>query len=434
MAGNRRSADCVGTESTKNSGSLRVRRCGLAMSGALGAFVAAAAMATSSAAPATADVEDLLDPIIQPILASLTYSITTVDPSLAVDLTSWTDSALNSLNSLDLALPGADSATSAAAASAVESAVVSPTNGTYDLPLLLTGPYLDDPAVNASIAGGTATPLLVDTGSSGLILPYTDLGSSAYTPLEGLLNLGFPTGVGESEIGGVDYLYLTYNNVPVDYLNAFGTPDLSTDGPAGIEIYSYNPSEFSSFFTNNALQTYLSGNDVDGILGIGQDNAGPLSSPFLDYGGVEVNFPYVLDQNGLGFTGIDLVVTDQDPITGGVVNSGTSIISVLESANGGAPVQVTDNLDSAGGFGTIPSSLVPGDTIVPAGTEITVTNAAGQELYSYYTTDDYGFDAVSDSPTIVTGTSIDSGLIPFLHHSVYIDYGNDTTDISPFIP
>jgi hypothetical protein len=432
VAINRRTADCDGTESTKHSGSLRVRRAGVAMS-ALGAFVAAAAMATGSAAPAKADVEDLLDPIIQPILASLTDSIATVDPSLAVDMTSWTESALSSLNSIDLALPGADSATSAAAASAVESAVVSPTNGTYDLPLLLTGPYLDDPAVNASIAGGTATPLLVDTGSSGLILPYTDLGSSAYTPLEGLLNLGLPTGLGENEIGGVDYLYLTYNNVPVDYLNAFGTPDLSTDGPAGIEIYSYNPSEFSSFFTNNALQTYLNDNDVNGILGIGQDNAGPLSSPFLNYGGVEVNFPYTIDPDGSGFTGIDLVVTDQDPITGGVVSSGTSIISVLESADG-QTVQVTDNLDSAGGFGTIPSSLVGGATIVSPGTEITVINTAGQELYSYTTTGDYGFNEVSDSPTVVSGTSIDSGLIPFLHHSVYIDYGNDTTDISPFIP
>jgi hypothetical protein len=432
MGGNRRSTDCVGTESTKNSSNLRVRRCGLAMS-ALGALVAAAAMATGSAAPAKADIDAILDPIIQPILTSLTDSIATVDPSLAVDLTSWTDSALSSLNSIDLALPGADSATTAAAASATESAVVSPTNGTYDLPLLLTGPYLDDPAVNASIAGGTATPLLVDTGSSGLILPYTDLGSSAYTPLEGLLNLGLPTGVGESEIGGVDYLYLTYNNVPVDYLNAFGTPDLSTDGPAGIEVYSYNPSEFSSFFTNNALQSYLSGNDVAGILGIGQDNAGPLSSPFLNYGGVEVNFPYTIDPDGSGFTGIDLVVTDQDPITGGVVSSGTSVLSVLESADG-QTVQVIDNLDSGGGFGTIPSSLVGGATIVPAGTEITVTNTAGQELYDYTTTDDYGFNEVSDSPTVVTGTSIDSGLIPFLNHSVYIDYGSDTTDISPFVP
>jgi hypothetical protein len=172
MAVNCRSADCDDAEGTKNSSSLRVRRCGVVAAGALGAFVAAAAVATGSAAPARADIDAILDPIIQPLLTSVTDSLAAFDPTAAADLTSWTDSALSSLNAIDLALPGADSATSAAAASAVESAVVSPTNGTYDLPLLLTGPYLDDPAVNASIAGGTATPLLVDTGSSGLILPY----------------------------------------------------------------------------------------------------------------------------------------------------------------------------------------------------------------------------------------------------------------------
>ena len=33
-----------------------------------------------------------------------------------------------------------------------------------------------------------------------------------------LLELGLPTGIGESGYsGGVDYLYLTYDSVPVDY-------------------------------------------------------------------------------------------------------------------------------------------------------------------------------------------------------------------------
>ena len=41
------------------------------------AFVAAAAIATGSAAPAKADLEDLLDPIIAPILTSLTDTIAT---------------------------------------------------------------------------------------------------------------------------------------------------------------------------------------------------------------------------------------------------------------------------------------------------------------------------------------------------------------------
>ena len=75
-----------------------------------GAFLAAAAMATGSAvtaAPAKADFEDLLDPIIQPLLTSLTDSLAGFDPAAAADLTSWTDSLLSSLNLIDLgaALP-----------------------------------------------------------------------------------------------------------------------------------------------------------------------------------------------------------------------------------------------------------------------------------------------------------------------------------------
>ncbi len=43
-----------------------------------------------------------------------------------------------------------------------------------DIPLsILEG---TEPAVNASIDGGGSVPLLVDTGSSGLVVPYTDLG------------------------------------------------------------------------------------------------------------------------------------------------------------------------------------------------------------------------------------------------------------------
>ena len=63
-----------------------------------GAFVAATAIAAGSAAPAKADFEDLLDPIIQPILTSLTDSIAVFDPAAALDLTSWADSLLASLN------------------------------------------------------------------------------------------------------------------------------------------------------------------------------------------------------------------------------------------------------------------------------------------------------------------------------------------------
>ncbi len=89
----------------KQSRNGTARRCGVVMGGAVGAFVAAAAMATGSAAPAKADFEELLDPIIQPLLTSVTDSLAGFDPAAATDITSWTDSLLSSLNSIDLALP-----------------------------------------------------------------------------------------------------------------------------------------------------------------------------------------------------------------------------------------------------------------------------------------------------------------------------------------
>src|SRR5271163_2591793 len=110
------------------------RRLLVGMGAGAGVFFAAAAMATGAtvtAAPAKADFEDLLDPIIQPILTSLTDSIGAFDPAAALDLTSWTDSLLASLNSIDLALPSA--AEPAAAAAAPEPAAVP----SYVLPLTL---------------------------------------------------------------------------------------------------------------------------------------------------------------------------------------------------------------------------------------------------------------------------------------------------------
>src|SRR5580698_4092015 len=109
------------------------RRLLVGMGASAGVFLAAAAMATGStvtAAPAKADFDALIDPIIQPILTSLTDSIGAFDPAAALDLTSWTDSFLASLNSIDLAVP---SASEPAAAVAAASPASDPVSGTYDI-------------------------------------------------------------------------------------------------------------------------------------------------------------------------------------------------------------------------------------------------------------------------------------------------------------
>src|SRR5271165_4238617 len=206
----------------KNSGNSKVRRRGLVVVGAaVGAFAAAAAMATGSAAPAKADIDTLLDPIIQPLITSLSDAIAGFDPAAATDLTSWSDSLLSSLNSIDLgaALPS----TAEPVASAALPASSDPTTGTYDIPI--TVQEGTEPTVQASIDGSADQTLLVDTGSSG----------------------------------GVDYIYLEYNDATVDYGD--GALD-TTNTPIDVEILSW-PTSFSSGSPLD-FQQFLSDNDVTG--------------------------------------------------------------------------------------------------------------------------------------------------------------------------
>jgi len=388
------------------------RRLLVGVGASAGALLAAAAMATGSAvtaAPAHADFEDLLDPIIQPLLSSFTDAVSAVDPAAALDITSWTDSLLSSLGSFDLALPSTDSALAAAATAAEPAASTAP----YDLPLtVMEG---TEPTVNAAIDGSsTSVPLLVDTGSSGLVIPSTDLGSNFVSQLEALYSLGFPTGISESGYsGGVDYIYLTYNDVPVTYADG-----LTTNGPVDIEVYSWDPSNFGSLFTNDAFQNFLSGNDVNGILGIGENTAGPGTSPFESFGNVTVDVP-----------GKELIVGG-DPVTGTSL-SGAPISTDYISIDGGPLQAVSNDVDSGGVTGTIPASLLTSSEynsstdLVNPGTTIAVyaDKAGTEELYHYTVT-------AANDPFVVSGSTMDSGVEPFLLGPISMEYtpvGTGTT-------
>jgi hypothetical protein len=393
------------------------------MGGAVSAFVAAAAMATGSAAPARADFEDLLDPIIQPLLTSFTDSVAAFDPAAAVDLTSWTDSLLSSLNSIDLALPAAAEPAASAASSAEPAAAALTTVSIPITPLEVT-----EPTVGATV-GGASTTLLVDTGSSGLVIPDTDLDGGStnfFTELEALSSLGSPTSFGEGGYsGGVEYFYLTYDNVAVDYTGAGGTT-VDTTAPVEVEVYSYDPSSFSSLFTNNAFQGFDTDNDVTGILGIGTTGTGGVGESPIEaagYQGVTVNLP---DK---------LLTFDATPETGGIplTATGSTVSGLTETVTSGGTVvgtgTVSDDLDSGGVYGTIPSSLVPSADLVtesngteglPDGDIVTVKDGSGDVLYSYTVGPDTA--GTDESPTVTSDTGLDSGVIPFQHSLISIDY------------
>ena len=380
-------------------GKNRRRRRVAIMGGAAGAFMAAAAMATGSAvtaAPAKADIDALLDPIIQPLVTSLSDAIAGFDPAAATDLTSWTDSLLASLNSLDVGAARPSAAEPAAAAASAASPAAS---GPYVIPLTVAEDT--EPTVQATIAGSSAQTLLVDTGSSGLVIPWENVGLSQ------LLSLGFPTSLGFSGYsGGVDYLYLTYGNATVDYGNNVLT---TTNTPIDVEVLSW-PTALGS---PSSFEQFLADDKVTGILGIGQHTGGPTTSPLESYGGVLVDIP-----DG------KLIVDSANPGTAIATVAGNPIADLFESLNGGTRVAVADDVDSGGVFGTIPSSLVSGSS-VPPGTTIDVYNSAsgGTLLYSY-TTGNLGTSGY-DGPTPVSGNQIDSGVLPFLHEPIYISYTGD---------
>jgi hypothetical protein len=366
-----------------------------------GAFVAAAAVAAGSAAPAKADFEDLLDPIVQPILTSLTDSVTLFDPAAALDLTSWTDTLLASLGSFDLGLPSADSAVAAAATGAEPAAAAA----TYSIPLTMQ--IVTEPTIQSTIAGADNT-LLVDTGSAGLVIPWEGLGSADLQAFENLLNLGFPTSLGFSGYsGGVDYFYLVYNDVPTVY----GDDVLTTTGPVDVELFSWS-TNLSDPFGN--FQDFLDSNHVDGILGIGDNATGPTTSPLESYGGVTVDIPggnLIVGPN----TDTPLFTVDGAPIAHLYETVSTSGQTVVGSA-------VTNNVDSGGVYGTIPSALA---SHLQSGSVISVYDHQGGTLLYQYTV---GIDSIGQStaPTAISGTSIDSGVVPFLTQPIYIDYTDHT--------
>jgi hypothetical protein len=266
-----------------------------------------------------------------------------------------------------------------------------------------------EPTIQATIAGSSPQTLLVDTGSSGLVIPWENVG------LFQLLSLGFPTGISESGYsGGVDYLYLTYDNATVDYGTGAGALD-ATNTPIDVEILSW-PTSLSS---PSSFEAFLADDKVTGILGIGENTGGPTTSPLASYGGVLVDIP-----DG------KMIVDSANPLSAYDALSGDPIPvnNLTETVTNGSTVigsgKVSDDLDSGGVYGTIPSTiasnLAPGD-------KISVYD--GSTLLYQYTvgTDSLG---TSTAPTVFTGNAgvneIDSGVEPYLLHPIYLDYANDT--------
>jgi hypothetical protein len=252
-----------------------------------------------------------------------------------------------------------------------------------------------EPVINISVNGGPSVPVLVDTGSDGLVVGIQDIG---------LQNLGFPTGFGISGYsGGLDYLYVTFKTT----VN-FGNGIVTAPAPVDVVLLTFPVS----------LSAFLAPDGADGVLGIGPNSLGPGPNS------VTASLPGDLGDGVLINESAGVLQFGPNPLTTRVSVSGAPYANLeVQIGNGPLePVKVT--LDSGGVYGTIPSSVIGNSQLsgnLPAGTVVSVYTGDGQTLlYSYTTT-------ATNTPTITSGNVMNTGYVPFAQQPVYI--ANSTSGI-----
>jgi len=269
--------------------------------------------------------------------------------------------------------------------------------GTVNGTVPLTIHNVTEPITTISVNGGPSQPVLVDTGSTGLVIPLQDIG---------LQHLGLPTGIGISGFsGGLNYVFLTFNGT-VNFGNGIVTAPTSIDVP----IFSFPASLQALLAGDFTFSGFFAPDGVDGVLGIGPNAGGPGPSS------VTTALPGNLN-SGVLINGMAGQLTfGPNPMMPKVSLAGSPITTVDVSINGGTPVPVSAIIDSGGVFGTIPSSVLGTGQVsgaVPAGTTITVTAPNGTQLYSFVTN-------ATDGPTVTSGGLLNTGFEPFAQNPVFI--------------
>lgn len=254
-----------------------------------------------------------------------------------------------------------------------------------------------EPVVYVSINSGSRNPMLVDTGSSGLIV------TRASAPGD----LGPAVATGEITFSGDTSKSFSYTT----YLTTVDFGDGAVTTPTAVNVV--DDADAASF------REFLAPAGVVGILGTGANTYGPgpdgYNIPNTSLPG-ELNDGFLLYQGAfLGLFGV--MILGPNPLATRVSVPGAPDAYVTVSIDGG-PKQAADAIiDSGGVYGTLPANLIGGGSVVPFGTKISVYTADGQTLLYSYTT------IGTATPTVVPdGSLMNTGYTPFQQGPVYINY------------
>lgn len=309
---------------------------------------------------------------------------------------------------------GMTGAAGSAANSTASTGAVINSNGSATVPLTVVGGT--EPIVNASVGSGGSIPLLVDTGSTGLVVPYQDVGG-----LFGLLSNGLPTGFGMGGYsGGLDYVYATYN-MPVN----FGGGVVTNSTPVDVELFAFPTSLQGLQNYGFSFQNFFAGDGAQGILGVGPNAGGPGPSiPTQHFANSSWDQGLLINETGTS-PSLSFGTPAQLGLTNPVATLQGSPVTALNVTEGSGASAVTYSnvpsiVDSGGVEGTFPTSVL--GTPAP-GTLITVSTPGGTPLYSY--TYDGGTNAYY--PTPISNGLMNTGYAPYSLFPTYIDYGANTT-------
>jgi hypothetical protein len=260
--------------------------------------------------------------------------------------------------------------------------------------------------VYVSVNGGPPEPVLVDTGSTGLVIEQSAVGGS----------LGSAVGTGSVTYSGpgasTTVAFTTYD-MTVGFDNGNTPGPVTVTSPTAVDVVSgQDQTKFANFW---------GGTGVVGVLGIGPNDGFPGTSTVIPA------LPGTLDQGVLihqpqGSQTQGTLVFGPNPLPPSVSVTGSPTVSHLEvqvtppnATTPGPLVPVSSVIiDSGDNFGSIPASLVTGQTsgMLPAGTVISVHNSSGQLLYTYVTATGQGLT--------VTGSVMNTGNPAFAQGPVYI--------------
>jgi hypothetical protein len=243
-----------------------------------------------------------------------------------------------------------------------------------------------EPVVYISVNGGPSVPVLVDTGSTGLVIDPQYVGQQ---------NLGAATGSGTGGYsGGLNYNYNTYTTT-VDFGNGIVT------APTAVDVVS---AESAQAFTD-----YIAPAGVVGVLGIGPNAGGPGPSIVTAALPGQLHDGVLLDQSQ-GY-----LIFGPNPLATRAAVFGAPYAQLAVMIGSGSLQTVSTTIDSGGVYGTIPTSIV---SSVPIGTLISVYTSDGQTLLYSYTVD------ATNTPSIGGSTAMNTGNVPFAQGPVYIGYSS----------